>query len=159
MGLPSLALGAIGGVMGAVGQYQQGKAQEAAGKHNAQIMRNQAETTAQEARENSKRARGNNERQLASMRARLASQGTGVTEGAPLAVLGDAASELELQVLDGYRSAENHRSALLTQADTSVWKGKQAKRASRVSAFGTLLSTGYNTYSGYRTGKKTGVFK
>jgi hypothetical protein len=166
MGQAALAIGAIsgvvsavGGVMSAVGQYQQGKAAEAAGKHNAEIMRQQAETANQEARENSKRQRRNNERQLATMRANLSSQGTGVSSGAPLAILGDTASELELRVLDGYRAADNQRSQLLTQADTSVWKGKMAMKSSRVNAFGTLLNTGYKADQGYRQGVNSGTFK
>tara|TARA_R110001632_G_C11351996_1_gene418502 strand:+ start:1563 stop:2069 length:507 start_codon:yes stop_codon:yes gene_type:complete len=159
MGQASAAIAAIGGVIAAYGSYQQGKAQEYAAEHNAQVARNQAKATEEEARENSKRQRGNNERMLATMRANLASQGTGLSDGSSLAILGETASELELSVLDNYRSAESQRSSLLNQASTEIWQGKEAKRAGTINAFSGLLGTAGKAAGNYVDGVNSGAYK
>lgn len=131
-----------GGLFGAFTQYQQGKAQAANAKYNAALARNQAEQGRMEAVENLKRARRNADQQLGRARAAAAAGGTVITEGSTIQVIGDIGKELELEIQDNYRKAQIARGNLLARASMFDAEARDAKRAGKLMAFGTLLNTG-----------------
>lgn len=148
----------VSGVLSAHQTYQQGKAAKYNADYNAKLAKNQAEQGQMEARENVRRQQKNNEAQMSSARARLANQGAIATQGAPLAVMGDIAGQLELSVLDAYRGADANRTRLLQQASLEKARGRDAMRAGRLMAFGTLAQTGATLFSNVKTGNRVGVF-
>lgn len=154
-----LAMTAVSGAVSAYSQYQQGKAQQANHEYNAQLAENQAEQGQMEARENAKRGWKNNEEQLASVRARMANEGAVGNQGAPLAVMGDIAGELELNVQDAYRGAQIQRTNLYQSAKISRREGKSANKAGKLMALGTLIKTGSSFDSNYTKGISSGVIK
>jgi hypothetical protein len=138
--------------------YQQGKAAQANHNYNAKLAEAQVEQGSMEARENVRRQSRNNESQLSAARARFANQGSIATKGAPLAMMGDIAGELELSVLDAYRGADANRSNLMMQAQMERQRGKEAKRAGKLMAISSILSTGAQAAGNIKTGQRTGVF-
>ena len=158
MATASLIMTAAGGIYSAWNQYQSGKAQESMAKHNARILEQDAKLVEQEARENAKRERKNNERELAAVRARLAGQGAALDAGAPLSIMNDVASELELSVLDNYREANRRRNNLLQEASNTRYQGELAKNAGKTALLGTLISTAGSAANQYATGKQIGLF-
>lgn len=148
----------VSGGLAAYSSYSQGKAQQANAKYNAKVAQNQALQTNMEARENVRRQSRNNESQLSAARARLANQGSVATAGAPLALMGDVAGELELGILDAYRSADAQRSNFLAESAIEKNRGKQASGAGKLMAVSSILGAGATAYGNYQTGKRTGLF-
>lgn len=132
----SLAASAAGTGVAVYGQRQQAKAAEATAKYNAQIQSNQALHERQVASENARRATAEMRRQLATVRAATAGRGLAMT-GTPLAILGDTATRLELEVLDLTSQADSRARALISRADMSLWEGRRQAGALRTSSIGS----------------------
>ena len=138
----AMAMMAAGGLFQAFSQYQQGKAQAANAKYNAALAKNQAEQGRMEAVENFKRAKRNSEQQLSKARAAAAASGTVISQGSTLDVMGDISKELELEIQDNYRAAQVQRGNLLAKSAQYKQQAKDAKRAGKLMAIGTLFKTG-----------------
>ena len=152
----ALAIG--GGLVSAFSSYQQGKAQEANFEYNAQVARNNAIQTEQEGRENVRRGFENAEEQLASVRARQAAGGSISTQGAPLAVTGEIATELQLGILDNYRQTEIQRVNFLNDAAISSFQGEQASRSGLLQGAAGLVSTATTAFDNFSSGRSSGAF-
>jgi len=149
----------VSGVMSANASYQQGKAAKYNADYNAKLAENQAEQGQMESRENARRQLKNNQEQLSAARARFANQGAVSNAGAPLAMMGDIAGELELGVMDAYRSADIQRTQMLGQARLEKYRGKQAYSSGKLLAGTQLLSTGASLFGNYSAGKRTGTIR
>lgn len=135
-----LIMSVIGSAVSAYSMYQQGKAQESVAKANAKAAQQDAANKAAVAGENAIRQREMHKRQLSTIRAKQAGSGTLMSGGSNLDILGDSASEFELQTLDLFRESEMQQNALHNQAKMERWQGKQAARAGTIGAIGTLFS-------------------
>lgn len=141
-----VALALVGGAVSAFSSYQQGKAQEANFEYNAEVAKNNAIQTQQEGRENVRRGFENAEEQLASVRARQAAGGSISTQGAPLAVTGEIATELQLGILDNYRQTEIQRTNFINDANISRFQGEQAATSGLLQGVSGLVSTATNAF-------------
>ncbi len=162
--LPAISI--IGTLAGAgvsyYGQRKAGEAQKRMGEYNAKVAENAAKSEAQAGAENIKRKREQNQRVLSGMRARMAAGGANIGAGSSLDVLGDSASELELQALDMFRNSDAQVRQFSSKADMSRYEGNQASAASKYASMGTLisgagsaaLSYGNASYSGAIGGQK-----
>lgn len=105
---------------------------------NANEQRKQANKEAETAAENARRAEQEKTRYLATQRAQLAASGLAM-EGTPLAVLGDTAQALELQIMDLGADAAARQRALRQGAALSIYEGKSQASALRTEAIATGL--------------------
>jgi hypothetical protein len=152
IGIASLALTAIGTGISVYGNMQAADAAEDAAARQATEQRLQARKEAEVAAENARRAEQEKTRAIATQMAGLASNGLAM-EGTPLAVLGDTALTLEMEILDiGHQSAMRQRQ-LLAGAKVAEIEGKATASAYRIGAAGTAvsgvgsaLSSGYSLY-------------
>ena len=142
-----------GGVTAAVAAKQAGDAQDEAAKANAKIANNNATAEAQAAAENAVRKRQSNQRQLSVIRAKMAGQGVQVGTGSALEILGESASELELQTQDMFRESQAKQVQYANQASSSLWEGKQAKAAGNLGATVSLIGAVGSGASGVKSYK------
>lgn len=158
--LPAISLvGTLAGAgMSFYGQRQAAKAQEKMGEYNAQVAENAAKSEAEAGAENAKRKREQNQRVLSGMRARMAAGGANAGTGSSLDVLGDSASELELQALDMFRDSDARTRQHGAQAEMSRYNGQQASAASNYAAMGSLISGVGSAASGYANASYAGAF-
>lgn len=152
-----IGLSVVSGVMQARAQYSQAKAQEANLNYNAQLSENQAEQVQSEAVENTIRGRNNSDQQLATARARMAAQGTVSNTGSQAEVLSDIAGELEIGILDNYRTAQVQRNSLLNQAQVTRQEAKSVGSSGKLMAFSTLLSTAGSVAGSVGNAKASGA--
>jgi hypothetical protein len=141
----------------AVSVYAQNQAADAAettAMLNANEQKKQANREAEVAAENARRAEREKTRYLASQRAQLAASGLAM-EGTPIAVLGDTAQALELQILDMGSEAANRMRALRQGAALSVYEGQATASSLRTQSIATGLS---GTSSAIMSGAKAGGF-
>jgi len=129
-------------------QQQAADAAETTAMLNANEQRAQANREAEVAAENARRAEREKTRYLASQRAQLAASGLAM-EGTPLAVLGDTAEALELQILDMGSEAANRMRALRQGAALSIYEGKSQASALRTESIATGLSGVASAAGGY----------
>jgi hypothetical protein len=135
----------------AVSVYAQNQAADAAettAMLNANEQKKQANREAEVAAENARRAEREKTRYLASQRAQLAASGLAM-EGTPLAVLGDTAQALELQILDLGSEAANRMRALRQGAALSLYEGKSQASALRTQSIATGLDGLSSAAGGY----------
>lgn len=153
----AIAASLVGAGVSAYGQYQAGKAQKKMGEYNAKVAENAAKSEAQASAENAKRKREQNQRVLSGMRARMAAGGANIGAGSSLDVLGDSASELELQALDMFRNSDAQIRQYGSQAGMSRYEGNQASAASKYAAMGNLISGAGSAASGYGNANYSGA--
>lgn len=158
----AIALTAVSGVVSAMGAIQQGNAAEASANYSAALdERNKAladqdrKLAIETARIDAEDKARSNRRQLASLRASYGSSGLDLT-GTPLDVLEDQSIEMALDErrIEYEGQARNREYGIKmndyqNQANLSRMEGKNAKKASRISAMGYLTSAaGQGAYMG-----------
>lgn len=131
-----------GGIMSAFGKRKAAKRAKAESEYNAKVLEAQAEVAATEGRESFRREHKNIEAKLSSIRARLASQGSVSNVGAPLAIIGDVTTKLEMSVLDAYRAQESRRTISYLNAKSVRAGGQAAYKNAKMGIFSSLLGTG-----------------
>jgi hypothetical protein len=152
IGIASVAVSAIGAGISAYGQHQAAEAAEDAASREANEKRVQAAKEAEVAAENARRAEQEKTRAIAAQLAANAKNGLGMT-GTPLAVLGDSAITLEMEILNiGHDSAARQR-ALLAGAKTAEIEGKATASAYRIGAAATAVEGTGNALGGYAKAK------
>ena len=126
--LPYILLGAsaIGTVFSARAQYQAGAAEEAGREYTAQITERKAAQEELASREKLRKL-------MAGQRALYAKAGVDISSGSPLLVLAETAAE-------GEKEALAIRAGGLEEAELERYYGRQAGRAGKVRAAGTLLT-------------------
>jgi hypothetical protein len=149
----AVVVAVVGAGVGAYGAHQQAQAAEDTAKYNAQVQRNQAEAETNVAKENVARAQTQARRELAALRAANASNGLAM-QGSPLAVLGDTATQLQLEALDIAYAGEARARALQSQASMSLYEGKTRASAIRTNSYAQLASSAAGAAGSY--GKSTG---
>lgn len=139
--LPAMAVGAAG--VQALGQLAAGESAKAAADRNAQMMRQEAELTRQQgvtqAEARDRRAR----ELLGQQRAAIGQAGIG-WEGSAQDVMLESATAAELDTLNTFYESELRAKGLMNQATITSWEGKQARRASRIGAVGSVLQGAAN---------------
>lgn len=138
MAIPMAIASAVVGFMGAI---QQGNAAEASAKANAQALREQRKQDIQTAQIAAEDKRRDQRRQLSSLRASYGSSGIELA-GTPLDVLSDTSMEMALDSRRIEYEGEVRGRESETRARIALAEGKNAKKASRISAFSSLLSAG-----------------
>lgn len=174
------ALGVTLGVVGGVQAYQaaqynadaaeaQAEAQKQLMDYNAEMAKREAGYAVDEARYQESLQRKENDRLLSMQRSLYGKSGAMLSEGTPLAVLGDSAANGELMALEVRRQGEIERQKSLmlannytyqgqmyqmagdTEAKISRWSGRNALWGGFMKAGQSLLSAGsqaYGTYGG-----------
>ncbi|MGL6205126.1 MAG: virion core protein, T7 gp14 family, partial [Giesbergeria sp.] len=138
----SLTLMAVGAATQVYGQVQQGKAQQRAAneqaaqyEYQALVSEDNALADAQLIRRQGRAARGQT---VASVGASGIKIGEGSALDAERQVMQDTEMDAALAIMNGSREARGAREA----ASSSRRAGRDARRASKIAAFGTLLSSG-----------------
>lgn len=132
----------LGGVMSAMGGIQTGNAQNQAGEMNAAYMERSADLAIQAGHEDAKLIRLHSERTRAQGLANMAAAGVSISEGSPLLADAQAAKYAEVDAAKAVYQGELKAWGLRSEAQIERFTGKQAQRASRWGAAGTLLQTG-----------------
>lgn len=122
------AIAAIGGGISTVGQIVSGNAADNAAKANASAATESAAISEAQQRQQDLRT-------IASGKAIIGASGV-TASGSPLDVLAESARQAEINALNIRRSGQ-------LQANADLIAGANAKRASRIAAAGTILTTGY----------------
>lgn len=138
IGIASVTISAIGTGVSMKASADAADAAENVAAMNANEQRKQANKEAETAAENARRAEQEKTRYLATQRAQLAASGLAM-EGTPLAVLGDTAQALELQIMDLGADAAARQRALRQGAALSIYEGKSQASALRTEAIATGL--------------------
>ena len=158
----------------AAGQIKEGQAASAEAKsqknianYNAQLMESQAVATEAASRYKQKKQGQEGERIKGSLLAKLGASGADITQGAPVDLMAEQATELEQEsAMIGYEgqlaAAQARSQATIDRMQAKIYgqKAKTVKTASYLSAGATLL-TGLGT-AGYMSGApgtKTGILK
>jgi len=123
----SLATTVVGTGVAVYGQMQQAKAAEETADFNAKIAKNEAALKEQRGLENIRRQRDQNRRYMSRQRALIAGRGISM-EGTALSIMGETANDVQLGI-----------NKSLSQAQSSLFQGQQAKQASLISAGTSLL--------------------
>jgi len=150
----STVVSVVGTAVAVKGSMDAADAAETTAAMNANEQRRQAAKEAETAAENARRAEQEKSRYLASQRAQLAASGLAM-EGTPLAVLGDTAVALELQILDIGADAAARQRALRQGAALSLYEGKSQASALRAEGIATGLQ---GTTSALTGGAKAGGY-
>jgi len=139
------ALIIAGTAVSAIGAIQQGNAAKAAANYNAAVARNNAIASRQNAEAQAKRQEREARIRAGANRAALGGSGVQL-EGSVLDVLEDNAMEEELDRLMILHQGELQASNFESSANLMEFEGRQAQKAGRFKAFGTLAAGGAKAY-------------
>jgi hypothetical protein len=140
------------------GQQQQAKAQTAAANYNNRLAEREAQNREAESHEQISRERIQKRRYMGELRNRLAGQGTLNTSGTPLAVLGEASTNMELRIQDAFRASNMQAAAMRSQGQMGLWEASQARTAANLNSVATGLKTVSRTAGDYAGYKHQGIF-
>lgn len=183
----SIALGATMGIVGGVQAQQaaeynadsaeaQAQAQQQLMDYNAKMAEREAGYATDEARRQEQLQRRENSRLLSAQRSLYGKSGVLLTEGTPLAVLGDSAANGELAALEVRRQGEIERNRQLmigqnytyqgnvahmigkSESSISRWQGRNANVGGYMQAGQSLLSGASQAYGSGMFGGKSSNF-
>lgn len=137
--IASLATSVISTGVAVYSSMEQSKAAERTAKYNERVAQNEAKIRRDTALENIRRKRKENQRYLSSQMARMSKAGIAM-EGTPIAVLGETAGVLELELFDIMRDAQIGVQRSLSAGQQARFAGQQASRAAKTQAGASLLS-------------------
>lgn len=152
LAITAMATSVVGMGVQLYSQKKQRDATRRVTEFNAKVAENEAINTDLEARENIRRKRKENRRTLAAQRSKVGPMGV-TFEGSPLEQLGESAANLELEVFDLSRAAENRIRSLTSKAEQTRIAGKEQIDALRLKSVSTILNTGTSlmgSAAGYR---------
>lgn len=144
-----LVLSAVGTAVTVVSAIQQGKAAKRAADYNAQVAQQNAMLAREQAQANARIADRRNRLRLGAIRAAQGASGGAAGEGSVLDVLGDVATQGELEKQQILYSGEVQARGYSNEATLSRMKGKSASAAAKLKAGSALLSgasQGYDIY-------------
>lgn len=152
------ALNEISGYTSAYASYEQGQSTKRAAEFNAKM----AEYNAQQARDaatvKAELSARDTARKLGTMRQGYAKSGVDISEGTPLAVLMESASEGAKDIVRIKAGGETQAWAFMEEAKLQKMQGEQAERAGYLSAFTTILGTESKSASIWAGGGMGGSF-
>jgi hypothetical protein len=137
--LITLATGAIGAGVSAYSAIAQGQAAKAAGDAANANAKTEARNAELEAAEQSTRERIKARRMLSTIRARMAGTGLVTDTGAPLAILGENAGNIELSFQDAARRTAMQAASIRQRGEMAAWEGKQQATSATIGAIGGLF--------------------
>lgn len=149
-----LVIAAVGAVVGAASAVQQGQNAKAAANYQVKIGEQNAQISKQEAEDAALQHDRETFQRLGMVKAAQGKSG-GTMEGSALDVLGDAASQSELEkqyIL--YRGKLGERQAVNT-ANLDAFSGEAASSALKMRAGSELLSGSGNSYINYQRLNRT----
>ena len=165
MGGITMGLQGISGIMGASGQYAQGKAEEQAYKHQAAVNEQNAklaQVSADDARRSAmieeEKSGKQFEQLMGTQRATIAANGLDLSSDTMSTLLQDTIREgveeatwIRHQGMMKKWGFQNEQYQHLRDADMNRAAGKNARKAGKMNALGTLLSTAANmAMTGYQ---------
>lgn len=130
---------AIGTVVSAVGSIAAGQQQQQVANYNAKVAENTATAERQRASYEAGLIEDDKRRVLAMQRAGAASAGLEVSQGTPVAVLGDSAKAGELDILARKYSGEAAATAYGNDATRFRAEGRAASTAGIIGGFSSIL--------------------
>jgi hypothetical protein len=139
--LISLATGALAAGVSAYSAIAQGQAAKAAGDAANANAKAEARNAELEAAEQSTRERIKARRMLSTIRARMAGTGLVTDTGAPLAILGENAGNIELSFQDAARRTAMQAAAIRQRGEMAAWEGKQQATSATIGAIGGLIGS------------------
>ena len=134
-----MVLGALGALASAVGSIAAGVAQNNVAKYNAQVAENNATAERQRAAYEAGMIEDDKQRVIGAQRAGGVSAGLDITQGTPIAVLGDSAKSAELDILARKYSGEAQATAYQNDARRMRAEGKAAQTAGIIGGFSSIL--------------------
>lgn len=143
MGLFTMGLALAGGAVSAFGEYEAGKAREETAEYNAKLMRQQAEAVEASGKQEREILHDQSRELKATQRAGASKAGADITSGTPLMSLLDQAGKMQFDILQHQRNSTIEANKLRSGAKMSEYEGKQARRASYIGMFSSLLGGGY----------------
>lgn len=144
----SVVTAVAGATVSIVGQQQQKKAVQAQADYNEKVAMNEATKDSALAAQNALRVEKQKNRTLAALAASNSANGI-ATEGTPLAVLGDVATDFEQEIADIGYGASDRRLALLSQASLGQWSAQNQKKAITINQAATGISALGSTGKSY----------
>lgn len=154
----ALAATAISTGVSVYSQQQQAKTQERIAAYNAKRAEQEAANREREASEARKRARIEKRKRLARIRNDLASRGTLTNVGAPLAILGESAGNMELRIQDAARASSMQAASLRAGGAMGLWEADQYSSAANLQSIGTVASGLASMGGTYAGGVYNGTF-
>lgn len=148
VGIATAVVSAIGAGVSYAGQQQQAKAQEEAGRAQAEAAAAAARNEEQQTAENIRRERVNKRRRLARMRSQMNAGGV-VFSDSTIDVFKETAGNMELGIQDAARAGALDTVNLRNQGSMAAWEARAMARATRVAAYGSLISSASSTASSY----------
>jgi hypothetical protein len=153
---PVSALLIGGAVAGAGGQVYSGMAANAEGKsaqnmanYNSQLAEREANMTEQRTALQQKQQAEEASRRQSTMRAGLGASGVVSTEGSPLLIQAEQASQDEFQnLLVGYQG-QQEATALRSEATLQRQQGKMARKSGKNAMIGSFIGAGSSLMSGF----------
>lgn len=138
---PMIAM-AVGGVMSAVGAIQGGKAQEQYANAQADMLRQQGVDAKERADIEADKARRKGKQMGGQQMAQMVANGVAITaDGTVGDLLQDTAMFAELDAMTALNNGERQAYYKEYSALNEIARGKNANRAGKISAVGTLLGT------------------
>ena len=130
-----------------LGSRQQAKAAKTAADYNSRILRNQSAEESTAAQESALRTQEYGRRVMGAQRAAMAQSGL-APSGTPLIQLGSTAQDIQREIFDIGRTADQRARALISEASMTRWQADQQASALNTSAttnlVGTLANTGFS---------------
>lgn len=140
-------LSAVGTGIGVLGTIQQGREAKAQAEYQAKVQEQQADEAYASAQRDAAEKYRKGQIMLGDQRAAIAGSGGDLTDPSVLDIMGDTAAEIDLaartDIYRGDQQARGYNDAAINSRIT----GKNAQRASYLSAAGTLFSGVSNMYS------------
>jgi hypothetical protein len=155
------AIGLIGTVASTglqlYGMHQQGKAAEQAAKYNNLLAQREADNRERQTSEGIKRQRQNNRAELAQMRVAAGASGVRTTTGTPLALLGEGAGRMEIQIADAARNAGIQADSIRAQGTMGLWQAKQQQSANKIAMLGVGIQGLSSAFGKFQEGQYQGL--
>lgn len=148
LAIAAIVLSVASGIYTAVSQVNQAKQQKKVADYNAALARNNAVSAKAWADYNETREREKQKYRRGKMMVAFMKNGVTIDEGGSAdAVLDEQLVQDELDSLSIRRQGQMAQNRYLSQADMSVFEGKEAIRAGYTAAAGTLITTGADVAS------------
>ena len=116
--------------------------------YNARQEQREAETVLAENNEAARRQRLEDERIKSLQRASYGKSGVAIASGSPLAVLGDAAANMEMGVQDTHRTGARQYSQRMAQSNSFMYQGRVARgsvgKGSLITGVGGAIGSSLN---------------
>ena len=139
-------------------QIQQGKTAETIAKYNNDLALSEAHNQELQFAEAAKRETLNQRKDMATLRAQLSTQGTSITTGTPLSIMGETAGLFQTRLADAARASAMQAESIRQKGRMGIWEAGQQKQASTLAAIGTTIQGVSSAVSAYSHNRYTGAF-